>query len=194
VYERKGFDTEAIQQNCHDWKTYKVFGKVYKVDIEYASKEKVEQRIREAILNSIQERKHNPANGKPSKGGRSGAASSARAQPSKGGGRGGGAPKPPPTVATKKMQSDAVKVLAKVSPLVFGMESAMNHKCVKMIPKPHRDKMKSLINDIKGLESAAQNTVSHQALLDVQMATVGEKAVAAQSHLSLFTGMLNSLM
>ncbi len=100
--------------------------------------------------------------------------------------------KPQPTVATNKMHNNAIKVLAKVSPLVFGMEAAMLRDKVKDIPKVHRSTMKSLLRELKKMEGQAQDTVSNQAVLSLQLTEVAEKTTAAQNHLSLFTGMLNS--
>ena len=57
VYATRGFDTTMIEELCDDKKPSKMFGTVYRVDIEYQTKETKEKRIREAILKSVQERR-----------------------------------------------------------------------------------------------------------------------------------------
>ncbi len=88
VYGTRGFDVKAIENGCDDWKPHKLFGRVYKVEIEYQSKEQEEQRIRDAILQSIQHRKATcPSPGRVGGGRVGGRAFGAS---SKGHGRGGG--------------------------------------------------------------------------------------------------------
>ena len=184
VYAAQGYDTKAIEEGCKDVKAHPLFGKVYRVEIEYQNKESKEQMIREAILKSVQERQ--------SKGGSS----------SGGGGVGPHQPKAkakakakalPSTICTKKMSSESVKVLAKVAPLKFGMEAAMLHKKICEIPKVHKTKMKSFLAELKAFEQAAQETVSNQALLKLEMSDVSERCLQVQNHLSLVNGMLNSM-
>ena len=57
VYKTRGFDTTLIEELCDDKKPSRMFGTVYRVDIEYQTKETKEKRIREAILQSVQERR-----------------------------------------------------------------------------------------------------------------------------------------
>ena len=106
VYTTRGFDTSRIEKLCEDKKPSAMFGTVYRVDIEYQSKGTKEKRIKDAILESVQERK--------GAGGRGGFGAG-QSVVVKGGGRGGGASvgagaqpsqkrKEPgdPTLATKK--------------------------------------------------------------------------------------------
>ena len=179
VYSTRGFDSTIIEAKCADWKPCPLFGKVYRLEIEYQSREKEEQRVREAIVQSIQNRKA----GAKSK------ATTAKATASKRGSQ----KDTKPVVATKQMQSMAVKVLAKTSPLRFGMEAALARDKIVQIPKVHRQKLKSLLAGIQKLEAQAQDTVSNQALLNLQMLDVTTITTEAQNHLSLVVGMLNSL-
>ena len=91
------------------------------------------------------------------------------------------------------MNTDAVKVLAKVAPLKFSIESALDRKNVNQIPKIHILKMKSLLAEIKKLEVAAQATVSQQSILKVPLGEVMAKCFEAQNHVTLFVRMLSSL-
>ena len=91
------------------------------------------------------------------------------------------------------MNSDAVRVLAKVAPLKFSMEAAMKRDKVNQVPKVHRKKMKQLIGELRKLETAAQDTVSNQKVLNLDMDEVPIKCKEAQSHFNLFSGILNSL-
>ena len=91
------------------------------------------------------------------------------------------------------MNSDAVRVLAKVASLKFSMEAALTRDKVKEVPKVHRLKMKQLIVDLRKLENAAQDTVSNQKVLNLEMDEVPIKRKEAQSHFSVFSGILNSL-
>ena len=58
VYKTQGFDWEAIRDGCKDEKPHALFGQVYRVDIEYQSKETMHKRIREELLKSVQERRN----------------------------------------------------------------------------------------------------------------------------------------
>ena len=91
------------------------------------------------------------------------------------------------------MNSDAVRVLAKVAPLKFSMEAALKRDKVSEVPKTHRKKMKELIGELRKLETAAQDTVSNQKVLKVEMDEVPKTCKGAQSHFSMFSGILNSL-
>ena len=91
------------------------------------------------------------------------------------------------------MNSDAVRVLANVAPLKFSMEAAMTRDQVNQVPKVHRVKMKQLIMDLRKLENAAQDTVSNQKVLNLDMEEVQNKCKDAQSHFSVFSGILNTL-
>ena len=86
-----------------------------------------------------------------------------------------------------------MKVLAKVAPLKFSIESALDRKNVNQIPKVHILKMKSLLAEIKKLEVAAQATVSQQKVLTVTLSEVMEKCTEAQNHVTMFVNMLNTL-
>ena len=183
VYGAKGFDTEAIRKGCTDKKPHPLFGEVYRVEIEYQNKETMEQKIREAILKSVQERQ-------APKGAFEGPQPKAKAKTKA---KAEAKAKATPTIASKKNQADAIKVLTKTAALKFGMESAMANKKVGGIPHVHKVKMKSFIADLKKFEEAAQDTVSNQRPLKMEMSAVSEKCLEAQHHLSLFTGMLNSL-
>ena len=108
-------------------------------------------------------------------------------------GRGAGARTPKgkpettePTIATKKMNSDVVRVLAKVAPLKFSMEAAMKRDKVSQVPKVHRKKMKQLIGELRKLETAAQDTVSNQKVLKLEMDEVPKTCKEAQSHWAVF--------
>ena len=91
------------------------------------------------------------------------------------------------------MNTEAVKVLAKVAPLKFSIETALDRESVKLIPKTHRVKMKLLLKEIKALEVADQATVSQQKVLTVTLSEVMEKCVEAQNHVTMFVNMLNTL-
>ena len=82
VYKTRGFDTSRIEKFCEDKKPSAMFGTVYRVDIEYESKDTKEKRIKDAILESVQGRK--------GAGGRGGFGAG-QSVVVKGGGRGGGA-------------------------------------------------------------------------------------------------------
>ena len=86
-----------------------------------------------------------------------------------------------------------MKVLAKVAPLKFSIESALARDNVKLIPKIHRVKMKHLPKEIKELEVAGQATVSQQTVLKVSLNEVMEKCSEAQNHVTMFVNMLNTL-
>ena len=179
VYGAQGFDIEVIRKGCTDKKPHPLFGEVYRVEIEYQNKETMEQKTREAIMKSVQDRRG-------SKGEQDGPKPQSKAKTK-------AKAKANPTIASTKNRSDAIKVLAKIAPLKWGMESAMANKKIGDIPKVHKVKMKSLIIDLKKLEEAAQDTLSNQSPLKIGMNEVSEKCLQAQNHLSLFTSMLNSL-
>ena len=84
-------------------------------------------------------------------------------------------------------------MLAKVAPLKFSIETALDREGVKLIPKTHRVKMKHLLKEIKSIEVAAQATVSQQKVLTVSLSEVMEKCVEAQNHVTMFVNMLNTL-
>ena len=81
VYAAKGFDTSQIEQLCEDKKQHKLFGTVYRVDIEYQSKETKEKQIRQEILKSVQERKGSRGGGAGSASVGAGAKPKAKAKP-----------------------------------------------------------------------------------------------------------------
>ena len=91
------------------------------------------------------------------------------------------------------MNSDAVRVLAKVAPLKFSMEAAMTRDKVNEVPKLHKVTMKQLIVDLRKLENATQDTVSNQKVLNLEVDEVPIKCKEAQSHFSMFSGILHSL-
>ena len=91
------------------------------------------------------------------------------------------------------MNTEAVKVLAKVAPLKFSIETALERKRVKLIPKTHRAKMKLFLTEIKALELSAQATVSQQKVLTVTLSDVMEKCTAAQNHVTMFVNIINTL-
>ena len=91
------------------------------------------------------------------------------------------------------MNTEAVKVLAKVAPLKFSIETVLEREHVKLIPKTHRLKMKLLLKEIKSLEVAAQATVSQQKVLTVTLSEVLAKCTEAQNHVTMFANMLNTL-
>ena len=91
------------------------------------------------------------------------------------------------------MNTEAVKVLAKVAPLKFSIETALDNERVRLIPKAHRVKMKLLLKDIKALEVAGQATVSQQKVLKVTLSEVMDKCSEAQNHVTMFNNMLTTL-
>ena len=93
-----------------------------------------------------------------------------------------------------KMSADAVKILAKVCPLKFKIESALARDNVKLVPKQHRVKMKHLLQEINDLEVAAQATISKQHVLKcLSLGEVMEKCSEAQKHVGMVVCMRNSL-
>ena len=92
------------------------------------------------------------------------------------------------------MNADAVKIIAKVCPLKFKMESALANDNVNLVPKHHRVKMKHLLKEINGLEVAAQATISKQHVLTcLSLGEVMEKCSEVQKHVGMVVCMLNSL-
>ena len=69
----------------------------------------------------------------------------------------------------------------------------MTRDKVNQVPKVHRLKMKQLNVDLRKLENAAQDTISSQKVLNLDMDEVPIKCKEAQSHFNLFSGILNSL-
>ena len=56
VYKAQGFDTDRIEANCHDFKDHPILGKVYRVPVESLERASVEEKVREQILTSIDEK------------------------------------------------------------------------------------------------------------------------------------------
>ena len=96
-------------------------------------------------------------------------------------------------MATKKMQGDAVRILAKVSPILFSMQVSLRHKKLKLLPQAHVDKQHSCISELGEMEKAAQKTVSRQATLLLTMADVADKCSTASQHNNLMSKLLASL-
>ena len=69
----------------------------------------------------------------------------------------------------------------------------MKRDKVNQVPKVHRKKMEQLIVELRKLENAAQDTVSNQKVLKVEMDEVPKTCKEAQSHFSMCSGILNSL-
>ena len=185
VYAARGFDATRIEANCKDTKEHAILGTTYRVDITFQSKHEERQRIQEEILKSIKERRG------------SGKASSSGVGQGKGKGKGKGKashrePAPAPTVATKKMQSDAVKILAKVSPAVFAMRAALKNKKIRMVPECHVTKLKEHLGELVGFEAQAQKTVSQQAVLGTSLSSVADACSGASTHSAMVQGMLAS--
>jgi hypothetical protein len=107
VYGAQGFDIEVIRKGCTDKKPHPLFGEVYRVEIEYQNKETMEQKTREAIMKSVQDRRG-------SKGEKDGREPQSKAKTK-------AKAKANPTIATTKNRSDAIKVLAKIAPLKWGI-------------------------------------------------------------------------
>ena len=191
AYAVLGYDTKNIQEKCRDTIEHEVLGKCYRVDITYMDKKKEIQRIREEILKSVQERKgkQNPPPsvvdpGVPALNGK--------------GGKGGGKtnPKVPPVTAivcTKKMNADAVKIMAKVSPILFSARANLANKKIKMLPDVHIKQLKEVVKKLATLESQAQATVSKQVVLAVAMADVAAEIKPLTDHNQLVTSLLASL-
>ena len=180
-YKRQGYDWKRIRKTCTDKKPHPNLGMTYRVNIEYQDKHKEYQKVREEILKSIQEKKADSAlrmgSGK-----------------SKGKGSGKGKDKTPaPTIATKKMQGDAVKILAKVSPMIFTFKTLLKHKKLALIPEQHVATLKQNLASLQDFEGKAQKTVSQQALLEISLPQVAADCTSGQSHCNLMQGMLNSL-
>ena len=181
-YAQQGFDADRIAATCTDWEEHPILGRVYRVDINYQDKKKEVQRVKEHILKSVAER-------------RTGKAAKGRAKAKAGQGKGGGGlprENPAPTVATKKMQGDAVRILAKVSPIVFSLQALLKHKKLSLLPQPHIDKLKEHLQDMSVIEKGAQKTISHQEVLSFGLADVAERAGASTTFSSMLTGLLAS--
>ena len=138
------------------------------------------EEIREEIVKSIQDRKASTGSGRGK---------------SKGKGKGDGCKvqETKPDVATKKMISDSVRILAKVSPTLFSMTSIMKHRKLSLVPVPLVLKMKSHIEELQAFEKSAQKTVSSLAPLSITIASVAEVSSLASQHCSVITSMLNTL-
>jgi hypothetical protein len=178
-YQAQGYDVKRIEKYCKDTEEHPVLGTTYRVDINYQDKKKELQRVREEFVKSIRDRKHGKGHGKGQ---------------SKGGGKGKSKGKPAgnPTVATKKMQGDAVKILAKVSPISYGIKCVLRNKKINLLPSTHVDLLSKFAKELAELENEAQKTVSQQAVLNTTLASVGEKSCAANNHLNLMKGFLAS--
>ena len=188
-YKKLGYDWRRIKRTCKDKKFHPNLGHTYRVDIDYQDKKKEMRKIREEILKSIRERKSAGQNGDGRGNGGPGG---------KGGGRGrggGGKPPPPPapTTATKKMGNDAVRILAKVSPITYAIKALQKHKKMSYIPQPHVDKLKECLAKMVSYESEAQKTVATQAVLNSNPVAVSAEASVANNHMALLQGMLASM-
>ena len=185
VYATQGFDVAMIEQNCSDYRWNPTCGWCYRVDIDYQDKAQENQRVREEIYKSISERRQQGGNG-----GKSGKGKGWTGE--KGKGKGNRLAEEP-TVATKKMQGDAVRILAKVSPILFSMQVVLRHKKLKFLPQSHVDKQHSCISELGEMEKAAQKTVSRQDTLLLTMADVADKCSTASQHNNLMSKLLASL-
>ena len=181
MVQKKGDDWRKIEKECKDVKDHPLLGKTYEVDIDFQDKVEEQQRIRDQILQSIRD---NQAKGRKSDQGNG-----------KGKGTGKGNQKTqatPPTTATKKIQSDAVKILAKVSPIIFSLKSLQKSKKIGEVLGQHITKL-DLLTKLQGFEVQAQKCVSQQLLLEVDLATVAAESTSATNHNNMLQAMLASL-
>ena len=56
-YKKQGYDWKRIRDTCEDVQDHPNLGKTYRVDIMYQDKKKEAQRVRDEILQSIQDKK-----------------------------------------------------------------------------------------------------------------------------------------
>ena len=197
VYINMGYDGALIEKNCKDFFDDPIAGKVYRVDVEFQDKRKTTEKIKEHLLKSIQDRKCGDNANSSGQRGRQQTGSKGSGKGGKGGKGNGTKPgriaPDPPTTATKKTQSDAIKIMAKVSPLLFSLSTTLKHKKLSLLPKPLIDKQKTLQSELSVMEKAAQKTMSHQDILSVELTEVAEKCLSATNHNALISGMLNNL-
>ena len=179
-YKKLGYDIKRIQDNCKDFTDHPLLGRSYYVDVDYRDKHRTREEIREEIVKSIQDRKASTGSGRGK---------------SKGKGKGDGrkAQETKPDVATKKMISDSVRILAKVSPTLFSLTSIMKHRKLSLVPVPLVHKLKSHIEELQAFEKSAQKTVSSLAPLSITIASVADVSSLASQHCSVITSMLNTL-
>ncbi|CAK0809516.1 unnamed protein product [Prorocentrum cordatum] len=162
VYKKKGYSAKRIKRLCEDKKEDEVPGTLYCVNIDYKGDKSVEEEVRESLI-AAKER-----------------SASSQQHQGKNKGKGKGKEQLSPTSATKKMMSDAVKILAKVSPLAFKAKGLLNSPRASKLHKGHSKALAWHVKDLDALAAAAQDALSKNAVLSIQLATVKEKADAAE--------------
>ncbi len=182
AYAARGFDVNLIEAKCTDKKEHPILGTTYRVDIDYQDKKQEAQRVREELLKSVQERreggKGNGGKGKGSAGSAGKATAKAKNQP------------PEVNKATKRMQGDAVKIMAKVSPIAFSIQSTLKHKKIGLLPEPHIAKIKAALTDLCAMEKCAQKCIEKQQPLELTLREVSDKA----QHATAINASLNMLL
>lgn len=118
------FRIVLVPARCQDIRDHPILGRTYRVDVEYQSKERTTQEVREQVVRSIatQKEKGNSAKAK----GKAKAKAAARAQPSG---------------ANRKMIGDATRVLAKVSPALFSVRQAHRKAASSALPDQYKNKL-----------------------------------------------------
>ena len=178
-YANQGYDVDRIKKFCKDTDSHPILGTTYRVDIRYQDKKQEQQRIRDEIIKSIEEKKKAAstvvANAKAKAKGKAKAVAGES------------------TTASKKQQNDAVKILAKVSPGLFAMKAMQKNKRLSGIPQQHIDSLKDHIEKLSKLEQEAQACVSKMVPLASSMPEVQAACISATQHSNLMQGLLASL-
>ena len=181
VYERRGFDVDAIRRHCRDKRMHPVLGMVYRVALDEVFSGAQNETINETSL-----MKGSGSN----MGSQAGSSTDGQPLPSAAGESSTTAPvtetpKPSPADA-RRMLGLATRILSKTGLVVVPLEVGLKSKHISKLPEYAVDSAKATLAELKELETQCKKTLRGAPVMTMSMSDANDLAPwpALRDHLS----------